>query len=38
MKWLLRLWLLAMGLVFLSAEDAIANANAMCMIGPGRVP
>ena len=26
---------LSMGLVFLTAEDAIANANAMCMIDPG---
>jgi hypothetical protein len=26
---------LSMGLVFLTPEDAIANANAMCMIDPG---
>ena len=29
---------LAMGLVFLSAEDAIANANAMCLIDPAPAP
>ena len=29
---------LSMGLVFLCPEDAIANANAMCMIDPGTVP
>jgi hypothetical protein len=29
---------LSMGLVFLCPEDAIANANAMCMIDPGPVP
>ena len=29
---------LKMGLVFLTPEDAIANANAMCLIDPGPVP
>ncbi|MBU6369170.1 MAG: hypothetical protein LW632_00855 [Burkholderiaceae bacterium] len=29
---------LSMGLVFLTPEDAIANANAMCLMDPGPVP